>query len=184
MSKSELAWKTHRLYEKGDAGVPAVIEDRNGDIVLGLCKDCGKGECELTDPCTVARDESVDGVVGDLLEGFGATEDYETAIAAFMHAGLSGATTMRVLAAICCAEKPVAYRVDYPASAGVGLPRFFGADDIERMKRYAEPLAGTVVALREVQSTRDETDHLLTSPANAERLRESITKFRAVRKGT
>lgn len=39
---------THTLYEKGDEGCPEQILDRNGDVVLGLCKHCGAGESELS----------------------------------------------------------------------------------------------------------------------------------------
>lgn len=42
---------SHVLWETGEAGVPSAILDRNGEVVLGLCKICGKGECELVDPC-------------------------------------------------------------------------------------------------------------------------------------
>lgn len=42
----------HVLYKRGDAGVPDVIKDQNGDIVLGLCKVCGRAEIELDEPCT------------------------------------------------------------------------------------------------------------------------------------
>lgn len=45
------ATQTHVLYEKGDIDAPDVIKDRNGDITLGLCKVCGKGEAELSEPC-------------------------------------------------------------------------------------------------------------------------------------
>lgn len=41
----------HDLYADGDADAPDCIKDRNGQIVLGLCKKCGKAECELTEPC-------------------------------------------------------------------------------------------------------------------------------------
>lgn len=43
--------KQHVLYERGDADAPDVIKDRNGDITLGLCKICGKGEAELVELC-------------------------------------------------------------------------------------------------------------------------------------
>lgn len=39
---------THTCYEKGDEGCPQSILDRNGDVVLGLCKHCGAGESELS----------------------------------------------------------------------------------------------------------------------------------------
>lgn len=43
--------QTHVLYEKDDADAPDAIKDRNGDIMLGLCKVCGKGEAQLSEPC-------------------------------------------------------------------------------------------------------------------------------------
>ncbi|MEY2152254.1 hypothetical protein AB7849_15220 [Rhodanobacter sp. 115] len=46
------ATQTHVLYEKGDKDAPDSIKDRNGDITLGLCKVCGRGEAELVEPCT------------------------------------------------------------------------------------------------------------------------------------
>lgn len=56
MSIAELNNLTHRLYEKGDAGVPQAIKDRNGEIALRLCKDCGAGEAQLDDaPCSAPR---------------------------------------------------------------------------------------------------------------------------------
>lgn len=41
----------HDLYKTGDKGAPDAILDRNGEVVLGLCKKCGKAEVELTEPC-------------------------------------------------------------------------------------------------------------------------------------
>lgn len=41
---------THRVWKNTDSdsyNAPEAIKDRNGDIVLGLCRDCGAGECEL-----------------------------------------------------------------------------------------------------------------------------------------
>jgi len=38
----------HDLYTDADKDRPEVICDSNGQVVLGLCKKCGKGECELT----------------------------------------------------------------------------------------------------------------------------------------
>ena len=37
----------HDLYTDADADRPMVICDRNGQVTLGLCKRCGKGESEL-----------------------------------------------------------------------------------------------------------------------------------------
>lgn len=42
---------THNLFKTGDQFVPKAICDRNGEVVLGMCKDCGKGEVELEGPC-------------------------------------------------------------------------------------------------------------------------------------
>lgn len=41
----------HILYETCDPDKPDAIVDRNGDVVLGLCRRCGKGEIELSEPC-------------------------------------------------------------------------------------------------------------------------------------
>lgn len=41
----------HDLYKTGDEGAPDVIKDRNGEVVLGLCKKCGRAEIELDEPC-------------------------------------------------------------------------------------------------------------------------------------
>jgi hypothetical protein len=42
----------HNLYQEGDPGAPDSIKDRNGEVVLGLCKRCGRGEAELVEPCS------------------------------------------------------------------------------------------------------------------------------------
>lgn len=54
-----MAYNDHTLYEKGDAGVPNQIKDRNGDIVLGLCKICGKGEVELEGSCITIDEKAL-----------------------------------------------------------------------------------------------------------------------------
>lgn len=41
----------HDLYKTGDTEAPEVIKDGNGEVVLGLCKKCGRGEIELSEPC-------------------------------------------------------------------------------------------------------------------------------------
>ena len=48
---NELTYE-HDLYTDEDADRPEVICDRNGQVVLGLCKKCGRAECELDQPCT------------------------------------------------------------------------------------------------------------------------------------
>ena len=40
----------HDLYERSDPDAPDVIRDRNGEVVLGLCKRCGRAEIELREP--------------------------------------------------------------------------------------------------------------------------------------
>lgn len=47
----------HRLYMKGDRGVPSQILDRNGDIVLSMCCVCGAAERELEElECTPRKE--------------------------------------------------------------------------------------------------------------------------------
>ena len=41
----------HNFYTDADANRPAQICDRNGQVVLRLCKACNKAEGELTDEC-------------------------------------------------------------------------------------------------------------------------------------
>ncbi len=41
----------HDIYKTGDPDAPDVIKDRNGEVVLSLCRRCGRGECELDEPC-------------------------------------------------------------------------------------------------------------------------------------
>lgn len=55
----------HDLYKKGDADAPAEIRDRNDDVVLCLCRRCGKAEAELDTPCTPPP--SAPGVVSDAM---------------------------------------------------------------------------------------------------------------------
>lgn len=44
----------HVLYQQGDLDSPACIRDRNGDVVLGMCRICGKAEAQLDEPCQPA----------------------------------------------------------------------------------------------------------------------------------
>jgi len=46
-----VASRRHDLYTDVDENPPKVICDRNGAVVLGLCKRCGKAEIELAGPC-------------------------------------------------------------------------------------------------------------------------------------
>lgn len=45
----------HNLYKDGDSDIPDRIVDMNGEVVLGLCKDCGCAEGELEDTCDKRR---------------------------------------------------------------------------------------------------------------------------------
>ena len=39
------------LYTDEDKNAPESIKDRNGQVVLSMCKVCGKAEIELSEPC-------------------------------------------------------------------------------------------------------------------------------------
>jgi hypothetical protein len=71
----------HDLYKTGDYDAPEVIKDDNGEVVLGLCRRCGRGEVELEEPCDQpAQDGTVD--TGGSLDGFiddGLPEDHQPA---------------------------------------------------------------------------------------------------------
>jgi hypothetical protein len=45
----------HVLFETHDRDAPDVIKDCNGEVVLQLCKKCGRGEIDLIEPCTICR---------------------------------------------------------------------------------------------------------------------------------
>jgi len=46
---------THILYKTTDDDSPESICDRNGEVVLGLCRVCGAGEIELDERCDVRQ---------------------------------------------------------------------------------------------------------------------------------
>lgn len=57
----------HDLYADGDADLPADIVDSNGQVTLGLCKRCGKGEGDLALPCApLATITVLDGIHGEV----------------------------------------------------------------------------------------------------------------------
>ena len=39
----------HVLYQDGDTNIPEQITDRNGQVVLSTCRQCGASEIELTE---------------------------------------------------------------------------------------------------------------------------------------
>ena len=49
----------HNLYKTGDADAPSAIKDRNGEVVLDLCKRCGQGEGELGPTCSGITNEQI-----------------------------------------------------------------------------------------------------------------------------
>lgn len=49
----------HDVYTNADPDRPAVICDKNGEVVLDLCKRCGKAEVELSGACIGAQAQPV-----------------------------------------------------------------------------------------------------------------------------
>lgn len=45
----------HDFYKTGDADAPTAIKDRNGEVVLQMCRTCHRAEIELVgrDECSV-----------------------------------------------------------------------------------------------------------------------------------
>lgn len=43
----------HDLYRDGDANIPPALCDRNGQVVLGQCRRCGRAEVELSKLCSL-----------------------------------------------------------------------------------------------------------------------------------
>ena len=42
---------THELFQTGDPSCPEQALDWNGEVALGICKNCGRVEVELDEPC-------------------------------------------------------------------------------------------------------------------------------------
>lgn len=55
----------HDLYMKGDPDAPAAIKDANGEVVLGLCRRCGRAEAELAEPCVLRTSAERLGLMSD-----------------------------------------------------------------------------------------------------------------------
>lgn len=55
----------HDLYKTGDPDAPRDIKDNNGEVVLGLCRRCNRGEIELREPC----DQPVEIIREDVARG-------------------------------------------------------------------------------------------------------------------
>lgn len=43
--------RKHDFYKTGDLHAPEAIKDRNGEVVLLLCKKCGRAEADLKNKC-------------------------------------------------------------------------------------------------------------------------------------
>jgi len=50
----------HVLYQKGDKNIPSQLLDVNGDVVLSMCKICGKAESELSQECKSDREKAIE----------------------------------------------------------------------------------------------------------------------------
>lgn len=46
----------HILYKTGDKYIPESIKDRNNEVVLSMCKVCGKAESELIDSNCITKE--------------------------------------------------------------------------------------------------------------------------------
>lgn len=54
-ARAEVAYDSHVLYKTGDTDAPAQIKDANGDVCLGMCRNCGRVEAELSEVCDHRR---------------------------------------------------------------------------------------------------------------------------------
>lgn len=54
-AKAEVAYGSHVLYKTGDVDAPAQIKDANGDVCIGMCRNCGRAESELSEVCDHRR---------------------------------------------------------------------------------------------------------------------------------
>jgi hypothetical protein len=77
----------HVLYKDGDENIPDGIKDSNGQVVLSVCKVCGKAETELDEPCEarVASDQPPPGPMSAL---FDAWVDKRVRVKATQHTGI------------------------------------------------------------------------------------------------
>ncbi len=58
----------HVYFQTGDADAPDYIKDRNGEVVLGMCKLCRKAENEIGDICEAAPPATREELIGLLRE--------------------------------------------------------------------------------------------------------------------
>jgi len=80
---------THTCYEKGDEGCPEQILDRNGDVVLGLCKHCGAGESELTQQVCTGPKPTESTLKIDMIAAHDQMEQYRKTLGLHLDAILS-----------------------------------------------------------------------------------------------
>ncbi len=60
---------THELYKTGDRDCPEAILDRNGEVVLAMCRKCQKVEVELDAECTEPEQSVPNNLSEDMQEG-------------------------------------------------------------------------------------------------------------------
>jgi hypothetical protein len=63
--RSKHVSEEHDLYKDGDPDAPAGIKDANGEVVLGLCRRCGRAEAELVEPCVIRTSAKRLGLMDD-----------------------------------------------------------------------------------------------------------------------
>lgn len=66
---------SHVFYQTGDADVPDSICDRNGEVVLSLCRVCGGAEGSLPTDCpgTFMTEDQQDHVYAGAIDFVGST---------------------------------------------------------------------------------------------------------------
>lgn len=52
--------ESHELYKTGDEDAPSYLKYRNGEVVVRMCRKCGRGEAGLTEPCARNNTETFD----------------------------------------------------------------------------------------------------------------------------
>ena len=63
----------HQMYETGDRDAPSAILDRNGEVVLSLCKICGGAEGAMPTDCpgTTISGQQLDDIYAGRLDFVG-----------------------------------------------------------------------------------------------------------------
>ena len=128
--------ESHDLYTNADADRPKVICDRNGEVVLCLCKRCGKAERDLAEPCVFepVKQEPV-GVV---------ESSEEWGVAGVLIAGLPIGTKLYAAPVQPVKQEPVAWALSH--SLGLEFnSKFPMCESKERAEELARQHLGQVV---------------------------------------